>query len=934
MVSETRIPLRPEDTTAAMTRSPHWPSQRKRGDSGRCRCRRAAGCLALVTSPALCAAQSVSAPAAPPGPTPGRLWPETPSLDDEGLRKRAEDVCARAGVQQRLEAAGFKLLPLAYAEYPGGDASVLASMLRMRELAGEIPSALTHVVHTCGPGVAANAGSHADGAGEDCGSALLRYVMGLAWPFGVPMAAAALSAVCYLVCCFVACCRCCRRMMCCRERMEARYASKFSIVASVVIWIGAFAGILSLGSSVHELSLTAHAALDAHMCAANRLARDTIAGVDRPAFLGVQHGLANLEALTLALDVDGPTQRLIGTVIDATRDFAALQEALTRRIAHFAQVVALSGPAVRVLDHRCVFCTLALGGDLGDGAVAEDEGLLVELEREVRQSSGAAMFSIRQYAETRLTGSNLTSLGERVKRGTHAVRILDNSLRLFAEIWPRQQPSIDAAEWLRLAVFGVQGVAAMAGAALGILAFVVTRVRIRRHPDRDPSGKVHCYTWCCGFCYATGALVLGAAMLFLAVGAGEACIFTRWEIMSDRLSVHADALGLLADEDIRAGGAAAVATSEALARRLVSTCFSANGTGDLLGEAGLSDELAFQSELTSSFLALEDRLVEPPAGRQTAAMLERLRVVAEEFGGLFILDPLPLSSEANGSAALGVLELGSNVRDLLLGSHLEPEDQKGPDARTTHLGLNSYAALIAGPGKYTFEHGTAGGGFVITTDRPSDEELEGVPIAVRNALLYAREKEQLLGSTSHLRCDELLSTGERRIRRCGVRDFRLYVAAEVARIADASAAAAAEAELVRGLFTQELRAELLPTLRQVRDLRKIFNCRQLWQRAEDTYGSLCEDLVPVVVRGSFQLFALATVSLLGVLVQYKVWRHLKDNKVVRGEMIRFEAALVHFEDKVERLNAERRSKEERIAAYRSAVIEGKVAADQEPPHEE
>jgi len=71
-------------------------------------------------------------------------------------------------------------------------------------------------------------------------------------------------------------------------------------------------------------------------------------------------------------------------------------------------------------------------------------------------------------------------------------------------------------------------------------------------------------------------------------------------------------------------------------------------------------------------------------------------------------------------------------------------------------GLNSYAELIAGPGQYTFLSGTAGGGFVIRSTRPSEAELASLPLEVQNALRYAQNKEPLSRS-SCLICYDLLS---------------------------------------------------------------------------------------------------------------------------------------------------------------------------------
>merc|ERR1719502_1162058 len=115
-------------------------------------------------------------------------------------------------------------------------------------------------------------------------------------------------------------------------------------------------------------------------------------------------------------------------------------------------------------------------------------------------------------------------------------------------------------------------------------------------------------------------------------------------------------------------------------------------------------------------------MAEPSVGRDTARYITQLRDSAAMFGNLFVLDPLPPEAGGGTNGSLGLLELNPNVAGLLLGSTLEPQDTKTPDGQQILKGLNSYAGLIAGPGKYIFEHGTRGGGFIIRPERPTDAE--------------------------------------------------------------------------------------------------------------------------------------------------------------------------------------------------------------------
>jgi len=785
-----------------------------------------------------------------------------------------------------------------------------------------MPGELAAAADSCGPGT-----------GGSCWAALRGYLLGLAMPFMVPLFCAGLSLSIYFVCCFVGCCRCCRRQMCCRERQEPKKATPTRVFVAVALWSAASACIAGLGVTVHELSLSTHLTLNMHLCIAARLASDAIGGRDleEPRFLGSERGLYLLQDVSRALDVDGDIMRMVRRVVASTAVFDKHHEKLRRRIAHFTRVVSASGPAFRAFEHRCVFCSLAVGDPDNIITGYPPEGLLRQLSDEVGASAAEAMFYIRRYSESQLMGENLTKLASSVKRATGAMAVLDYALQnTLAAAWPQQMPSIDFAESLRVGYFLVQGMAAMGGAVLGFWAFFNTRVSQKRRPDTPIGGKLHCAAWCCGFCYATGALFTGGSLLLFAVSTGEACEFARLKILSESMIEHREALGLVAlppESDglileVGAASAASPTSREAAAVKAVSlaqTCFTENGTGDLLATMDLVKPFSFQKELTDAFMRLESVMTEPPAGGETREVLEKLRTTAVDFGDLFVLDPMMLGqTTGNTSSALGVLELSSNVEDLLLGSTLKAEDTYGPSGFDMLRGLNSYAALIAGPGKYTFAHGTAGGGFVITPDKPTEDDLQSLPAVVRNALLYGRAKEKMLTSNSSLNCDDLNDEGVSTKRHCGVKEFHEYVTSEVAKITAASTLVAQEAALVQGLFLVDLNVELLPTLRQVRDLRSIFDCRFLWPHVQDVHGSLCTELAPTVTRGAIQLLALAAAAVLGIVVQYKVWRHLKDNKVVAAEMARFEFALGRFEDQMAVITDTKDSKEARLKAYQSA----------------
>jgi len=613
----------------------------------------------------------------------------------------------------------------------------------------------------------------------------------------------------------------------------------------------------------------------------------------------------------------------IRKVIDQTQDFAIKQEQLLRRVEHFTTVLQMSGPTVRAFEHRCALCSLAIGDPDNVYQGFPVEGLLPAISEGIAKSSSQAMDGIREFTSTRLTGANLTALSSKVKRSIGAFEILDDALRAaFVDTWARKLPSVDTAESLRVFIFILVGMSAMSSVPLGWLGFFITRVRTKRRPDVIPSGKPHCCSWCCGFYYVSLSLMLGGALVAAALFGGEACMLTRLELLDHSgLEHHAAALGLTPQQSSRSSGYFDGATWQAaseVAVGLAQACFTVNGTGDMMSQMELDDQFDFEPELSAAFWILEERIAEPPSGFKTADYLATLQSSAKKFGGTFVLDPLPATSGSN--ASLGVLDLNPNVKAMLLGSSIVPEDTKSPDGRLIVGGLNSYAALIAGPGKYTFSHGTAGGGFVITPNSPNSAQLASLPGNVRNALLYARDKERLLESTDSMRCDELdLATGRVTFRRCGVQAFHDFVIAEVARLTEAMEASSKAALLVQHLFLNELRQEVAPTLRLVRDIRMQTGCRFLWRRVEALDTATCEDLASTVARVGCMLLALAFNGFVGLVVHYKVWRHLKDNKVVGLEIMRFERTYAQFQTRMKDMEAEKAHKDAKRKAYSAAI---------------
>ncbi|CAK9079541.1 Hypothetical protein SCF082_LOCUS37951 [Durusdinium trenchii] len=172
----------------------------------------------------------------------------------------------------------------------------------------------------------------------------------------------------------------------------------------------------------------------------------------------------------------------------------------------------------------------------------------------------------------------------------------------------------------------------------------------------------------------------------------------------------------------------------------------------------LRTPLSFQEVLDTGFVELEDQ----QAGMVVdTARYELLVTQARLFGGLFLLDPdqaLPLDAAA---------------APRFLGSSLDPDDQVGPDGESLIYGLNT--CPFARDGLYSFEHGTSGGGILITATEPNEQQLAQVAPRTRNAIAYARLKEQILSESTVLRCDVMDGNYIVTERRCSYEEFKAHV---------------------------------------------------------------------------------------------------------------------------------------------------------------
>jgi len=695
---------------------------------------------------------------------------------------------------------------------------------------------------------------------SDCDAEFQEYLFSLLI-FGSPVIAGLFFMVVWQVCCCTAAFRCCRRCCLCAERKTPRPGAiwqKLCLACFVpIILVASLAGLFVTYTASERVTISMADVL----CHGLAIADETLNGSPAdPVFLGVDAGIERMSLLRQLLDADGKSMADVRAILDDTATFGSAMEDLLAKVDHMKRVLTLVGQQ-KIKEHTCWFCARAAGSN-----VTGEVGLLNELLLSLQQSSADAMQSVRQTTQETLTGQHLVEVSAAVQRGNTALQVFKQSIAgSFVEMFLSLRTDLLTMEDARHTAFmSISGFALVMVLVFHIGAVVYARRSRAKYPSAAPS----CVSWFCGFCVLSLGFTFAGVLLLLAVPVSELCGFTRHELLSyNGVSDYYLQFGLYNPQD-------PAQRMDGLAADVFRTCLTGNGTGDLIQAIQLREPFRFQEVLDAGFVDLDDQ----QAGMVVdTARYELLVTQARMFGGLFILDPAD------------ALPLDAAAASRLLGSSLDPDDQVGPDGESLIYGLNTYAESIAGAGQYAFEHGTSGGGILITATEPTEQQLVAadVPPRTRNALEYARLKEQILSDNTLLRCDVMDGNYIVTEKRCSYDEFKAHVLDMAEQVKAAGLQLGSEANSAKQLLAVDLRSSLQSVLTEVRELRTLLGCRFLWRRWEDFDFRLCNVALPAAIEAVIACIVLSIASLLLSFVHYKLWRHLLDNKVVGEELEKF-----------------------------------------------
>ncbi|CAE7318907.1 unnamed protein product [Symbiodinium natans] len=578
-----------------------------------------------------------------------------------------------------------------------------------------------------------------------------------------------------------------------------------------------------------------------------------------PLFLGIDAGIQRVALLQQLLDVDSKAMTDIRAILDETAPFGSAVDDLLAKVDHMKRVLTLVGQQ-KLKEHTCWFCIRAIGSN-STGEV----GLLNELKLALQTSSADAMQSIRETTSATLTGQRLADVAAAAGRGRNALEVFKQATAgSFVETFLSYRYTLQTIEDARHTAF-----LALSGftAVLVLLATPGSIVYARRSKATYPSASPSCASWFCSFCALTCGLLFAGGLLLVAIPMSELCHFWRYDLLTHGgISDYYRQIGLYNEADL-------ARHIDPYATDVFRTCFTGNGTGNIIGALQLQDPLSFQQVLDEKFIELEDKQA---AMVVDTARYELLVSQATLFGGLFLLEPdQPLALDPAWASKL-------------LGSSLDPDDQVGPDGESLIYGLNTpHVVDIGGEGRYAFEHGTSGGGILITATEPSEASVSNLPLRTQNALAYARLKEQVLSEDRLLRCDVMDGNYVVTERFCAYEDFKVHVRDMAEQVRAAGMVLSTQANAAKELLATDLKSTLQSILMEVQQLRTLLGCRFLWRRWEDFDFTLCNVALPNAIECTVASLVLAVAALLLAFVHYKMWRHLLDNKVVGEELEKF-----------------------------------------------
>jgi len=341
----------------------------------------------------------------------------------------------------------------------------------------------------------------------------------------VPILMFAVLLIVYGICCWTACplrfcCKCCR---CCAKVRETRKVLK---IIAVVLLFAQVMGIIVAGSLAFNGYSKAKDGFSNMACTTTKLLNSTLSGQASPAFMGFLPMLTKFEEMDDQFNDNSAFLTEIQVTLDSTAEISEAVTVASSTLSVLRDMMQLTGnvrPTYLGSDlmHECQFCQQLASGALQPAITALDTGI------------GSALASARGEIDKQLTPAKRQELQKTLKDGAAPLTNLKNTVRTTFK------PILDYDDYSDY----VEG-AAFLGVCLGmiILALLLSVcgstsmscfVMREKYPAAVAKGqnpynawvyRLSCCTWCCGFCYAMLAFLVGGIMLALVVPLASSCL--------------------------------------------------------------------------------------------------------------------------------------------------------------------------------------------------------------------------------------------------------------------------------------------------------------------------------------------------------------------------------------------------------------------------
>ena len=643
---------------------------------------------------------------------------------------------------------------------------------------------------------------------------------------------------------------------------------------------------------------------DGFLCEAFRLADNAVNGfVDTDAggntlhrFIGIENVASKVHAVDQMVQPASPTIQTLLAVLDETSPIKFAVNEFLAYLEHMNDVLSDS-TNVAVGPYTCVFCSTCCSA--GSGGTSQLGSTIAS----VRDSVASALVSVRQTVADSLTGDGLAGVRDSLSSASNSVDSFKTSFedQLGSALVDHRGLFESIVQYIGIATIVIICLMALPTLLLLLVVGVGALRHESKHRPRHP-----CFassSWCLTFLFAFILFLIAGILGLVAYLESSVC-----EILADPDS-------LIANGYFRTG------SDNGQTKDILSTCFTRAGTGDLLGTIALGNGKTARDSLSISAMINDqfDRLQSATSGNaqfsENSAVVDLLDAM-RDFGSLYTIMPNKLDEIRNDpqnqipgpmAASLGQSTLAALLR-VSLGGVPDCTDRTavplaGPAGDMLKQALVAAGVTIAN-GQTSVDLTGAASLYTALTDAGIDIGIRGsscpadfvslpTPSSGHPFDAFMEMKTDVVTHT--FRCDGItvaaLDGGEAGVtavpRTCTFTEWIAFVSDLQVTLRAKAAAIDGIQQATMDKINTDLRQTVQDTILPViDDLVDGLDCKFLFTRLVGAYTSLCWHQAPGLIGSVVTWLIYAVLCWLCILVEFVIWRHLRDNRSIWKDMHR------------------------------------------------